>query len=462
MKKIFLLLVFILFVMGISAQIPQVDSLNKLLASTREDTVKVMALARLSFYDQSFQHGLDLAQKGLALARKIKYKRGEAACFQQIGNQYNMISNWPVALNYFLQSLKIREQLNDKNGMASSYMGVGGIYKAQGDYTNAINYYQKADSINPGNIYRSAIIHSYFGDAYALLGQQNLALKHYQRSYEYFILCNDRYQLNLALNGLGSVQFKMGNVELALGYFRQAIRNGISYNDTTVLSSTFLKIAELYDARGPKDSSIVYAGLAMSYSKRGNVLQNVIASGKLLSKLYENQNDKEALHCLGISMAAQDTLFSRERTMQIQNMLFNEKERESETAEREKKEASAHRLNIQYAFIALSIVTFIILFLLFSRSIIVNERWISFFGVLGLLVVFEFINLLIHPWLVTVTHETPILILIALVSVASLLIPLHHRMEKWIREKMTAKNKKIRLANAKKTIEKLEGKSSPE
>jgi hypothetical protein len=31
-------------------------------------------------------------------------------------------------------------------------------------------------------------------------------------------------------------------------------------------------------------------------------------------------------------------------------------------------------------------------------------------------------------------------------------------MENWIIEKMTEKNKKIRLANAKKTIEKLEGK----
>ena len=413
MKKIFLILIFSLSVTGISAQVPQVDSLKKLLAATQEDTVKVMALVKLSFYDQSFQHGLDLAQKGLTLSRKIKYKRGEAACLQQIGNQYNMISNCPVSLNYFLQALKIREQLNDKNGMAASYMGIGIIYKQQGDYTNAINYYRKADSINPDNNYRSAIINSYFGDAYSLLDQQNLALKHYQRSYEYFNLCKDKYQLNLALNGLGSVQFKMGNIELALGYFRQAIRNGISYNDTTVLSFTFLKIAELYDAHGPKDSSIVYAGLAMYYSQRGNVLQDVIASGKLLSKLYEGQNDKEALRCLGISLAAQDTLFSRERTMQIQNMLFNEKKRESEIAEREKKEAAVHRLNIQYAFIALSIVTFIILFLLFSRSIIVNERWISFFGILGLLVVFEFINLLLHPKLAAVTHETHILMLLA-------------------------------------------------
>ena len=70
--------------------------------------------------------------------------------------------------------------------------------------------------------------------------------------------------------------------------------------------------------------------------------------------------------------------------------------------------------------------------------------------------VFEFVYLLIHPWLASVTHESPILTLLASVAIASFLIPLHHRIEKWIKEKMTEKNKEIRLQAAKKTIQKLE------
>ncbi|MBL7941339.1 MAG: hypothetical protein JNM00_01145 [Flavobacteriales bacterium] len=106
---------------------------------------------------------------------------------------------------------------------------------------------------------------------------------------------------------------------------------------------------------------------------------------------------------------------------------------------------------------ALGIVSFLILFFLLSRSIIVTEKWISFFGILGLLIVFEFINLLIHPFLERVTHHSPFLMLLALVALASLLIPLHHRLEKWIKVKMTEKNKKIRLENAKRTIAQIEG-----
>jgi ADP-ribosylglycohydrolase len=138
---------------------------------------------------------------------------------------------------------------------------------------------------------------------------------------------------------------------------------------------------------------------------------------------------------------------------------MNEAQREKELAEKVQREAEQRKQNIEYALIAVGIVTFIIVFLLLSRSIIVTERWISFFGVLGLLVVFEFLNLVIHPSLASITHESPVLMLAALVIVASLLIPLHHRLEKWIKEKMTEKNKKIRLANAKKTIEQLEKKA---
>jgi hypothetical protein len=46
-----------------------------------------------------------------------------------------------------------------------------------------------------------------------------------------------------------------------------------------------------------------------------------------------------------------------------------------------------------------------------------------------------------------------------MVCIAALLVPLHHRTEKWILHRLVEKNKKIRLEAAKKTIAKLEGDS---
>ena len=82
-----------------------------------------------------------------------------------------------------------------------------------------------------------------------------------------------------------------------------------------------------------------------------------------------------------------------------------------------------------------------------------------FFGVVALLLVFEFLNLLLHPFLERVTHHSPVLILLAMVCIASMLVPLHHRLEKYTTVKLVEKNKEIRLARAKKTIAKLENKN---
>jgi len=112
--------------------------------------------------------------------------------------------------------------------------------------------------------------------------------------------------------------------------------------------------------------------------------------------------------------------------------------------------------NLQYAVIAIGIITFVILFLLLSRTIIVKTKFIEFFSVLGLLAKFEFINLFIHLYLPHATNDLPVLMLVILIAIGVILVPLHHRLEKWITKIMVEKNKKIRLDAAKKTIATLE------
>jgi hypothetical protein len=72
---------------------------------------------------------------------------------------------------------------------------------------------------------------------------------------------------------------------------------------------------------------------------------------------------------------------------------------------------------------------------------------------MALLLVFEFLNLLLHPFLEKITHHSPILMLLSLLSIASLLVPLHHKIEKWAIQKLIKKNKEIKLKNARKIIE---------
>lgn len=152
-----------------------------------------------------------------------------------------------------------------------------------------------------------------------------------------------------------------------------------------------------------------------------------------------------------------DSLFNEERSKEIQSMEFDEKLRQQELAAKKIQEAQARKHNLQYSIIALALVSFVIFFFLLSHSIIANQRLIKFLGILALLIVFEFINLYIHPYLDKWTHHSIPIMLGIMVCIAAIIIPLHHKLEHWITHKLVEKNKRIRLAAAKKTIQQLEG-----
>ena len=133
-------------------------------------------------------------------------------------------------------------------------------------------------------------------------------------------------------------------------------------------------------------------------------------------------------------------------------MSFENEKKQQELIQEKKIAEQQRKQNIQYVLLALGILSFVILFLALSRRHITNTKLIQFLGVVALLVVFEFLNLLLHPFLERITHHSPVLMLLALVGIAALLVPLHHKLEKWATHKLVEKNKAIRLATAKKTI----------
>ena len=149
-------------------------------------------------------------------------------------------------------------------------------------------------------------------------------------------------------------------------------------------------------------------------------------------------------------------IFSQNNINKMQALGFNDQIRVIEEEARKAEEEQRRKENIQYALISLGIIVLLTLYLLLSRSFITNTKLIEFFGVVALLIVFEFLNLLLHPFLEKITHHSPLLMLLAMVCIAALLVPLHHKIEKWATARLVEKNKQIRLANAKKTIEQLE------
>ena len=373
------------------------------------------------------------------------------------------VGNYPDALETYFKALERAEALNDTISISSIYNGIAAVYRNEGNYRQAINYYSKAEDITkqwPDNyILYSAMIDK--GKAYEQLDILDSAYSYLQ---DWLAMKYRKYkgQKDMGAGGgeaeMGIIYSKMGKKQLADDFFRQSFQLNKDVKELRLLARGYNEYAEHFARYHQQDSAIYYATEGFLLDKQNNFLVQQLAASTLLSKLYTQENQIDSAFKYQQAMITlKDSVFSSEKISRLQTLGFNEQLRQRERV-MERIEAENKRYeNIQYALIAIGLVTFIILFLLLSRRMITSPKLIRFLGVVSLLLVFEFLNLVLHPYLEEMTHHSPVLMLISLVCIAALLVPLHHRLEHLATEKLVDKNKKIRLALAKKTIEKLEG-----
>ena len=155
-------------------------------------------------------------------------------------------------------------------------------------------------------------------------------------------------------------------------------------------------------------------------------------------------------------VSTEEEMFGREKISRMNMLEFNEKLHQKEVAEEKIHQAELLKQRLQLSVLAIVIIVFIIVFLLLSRSFIVSHRFVRSLGIILLLITFEYIDQLLHPVIANFTNHTPVLMLLILVSVASLMVPLHYKLEKWTKYRLTEKNRQIRLSKAKKIIMEME------
>jgi len=72
-------------------------------------------------------------------------------------------------------------------------------------------------------------------------------------------------------------------------------------------------------------------------------------------------------------------------------------------------------------------------------------RIVKILGVVSLLFLFEYLTLLIHPLVQRISYHTPVYELIVFVSIAAIIIPIHHRIEHWLVDKLVHHEGMIKL-----------------
>jgi tetratricopeptide (TPR) repeat protein len=386
-----------------------------------------------------------------------------AKAYLQIGSYYSNISDYKQALEYQFKSLSFAEKAKSIVGIWVASKELGVSFKQLKNYSEALRYLKKAEPFIKDAFLVSnsgpARTYSHMAEIFLGLGQTDSALRYVQLTNEVTSKEKDAYGYARVLYIFATVYKAKGDFDLAESYYKKCI----AFSDAENIYAPYVTATTdygqyLYDT---KQYNLSKAYTLNGFNKANDAKNKLgmIDAAALLRKVYYAIGQKDSSYFYAdIKDAYSDSVFNEQQRNQIQNLSFSQQIKEKEEQVRLSAENQQRKQNIQYALLALGIITFIISFLLLSRRHITNTKLIQFLGVVALLLVFEFLNLLLHPFLERITHHSPVLMLLALVCIAALLVPLHHKLEKWATHKLVEKNKAIRLASAKKTIEELENK----
>ncbi len=346
------------------------DSLKGLIRQTSQDTGRVLLLVQLAsdyrFYKTD--SAIIIAQEARQLSRRLNFIKGEVQALNTAGEAYRFQGEFPQALEYQFNALKISKNSNDKEGEASSLNLIGFIYVEMSEYREGLNYLYQAKKLNEHFSFQliRCLGLSYIGFAYEKMNFLDSALFFQQQAYKVY----ERLPQNLILGSvillrLGLIQFHLGDNDEALRYYRRSLESTNFTGDIFNRARVQYRLADLYYKLNRLDSSLAYAQL--SFVNGGKISQKgtMLDASSLLIKLYKARHNLDsAFYYQEVAMGTKDSLYGVEKFKQLQLLTFKEQQRQKEIQQEQERYKNKIRT---YALIGV-LAVFLFLALFFYRN----------------------------------------------------------------------------------------------
>lgn len=465
MRKFLVAIVLLLVNCSILCQV-SAESLLQVVRTSKSDSARITAALDLVFtFGYSQQDSVFYyAQQMIKIGEENNYPPAVALGYTSASYALFRQDNKAAALENSIKTLKIAEKYGNERCLAMAYNSLGISYPSDDPRSNMYRHMGSDVIRKNGDSKEKVLLMINLGRAFESLDRPDSALYYQSKAFEMVLRMKDipdkafiRSAMVWTLTSLGNSYRVLGQNELSTTYHRQALNIAIRYKYPYPIIAAYHGLVQHFIAMGNIDSAVHYNKLLLQSAFSEGPRYQIVSCRYLYDHYNRLKNQDSAFKYLQLYTNA---LMQADSSLKITKMMalsFEEETRQRDLHLRAESMARERRHNLQYAGITIGIILFIIIFLLLSRTIIVRTRFIQFFSVLGLLAVFEFINLLIHPYLAKITHHSPVLMLLVLMGIAALLIPLHHKLQHKLTNIMIERNKSIRLAAAKKTIADLEG-----
>lgn len=366
--------------------------------------------------------------QALLKANKLNNHTLQSLIHHKMSNLYESLGDNDQALKSLNNSFILNQKTNNIDGLIQDYLAISRL----NDYEIAQKYITKALSISKMSInyYKYILQAETYLFTFKMLKGNKAETLNYLNTNQILNQYHKNQGEGHYCKLLGQISKYSNSYDSALMYYKKAEPVFSKNYENLSKASFYDELSQIYKFKSMLNIAIDCQEIAFKEYSEFGTIKNINQSAKSLKNLYEEKKDyKNCLKYFNIYKNLSDSIQTLSKFKEL-NSLKIENEKKMETIEQEREEIKIKKKHsIQYVGITIVIaIAFFILILLgmFKVNLIVIEI-LGFFSVLF---IFEFFVMLIDNYAHKYTHEEPLYIWIFKITLFSILLPLHHTIEK--------------------------------
>lgn len=277
-----------------SQTVTYIDSLNKIIKETTNDSLKVHYTNQVALH-YVFNNPLkadSLLNVGVRTAISKKQYYGLCQLLNTKGIYFDVIGKKDSSKKYFNEALNASKKYKfiDIEGM--SYNNLGMFYWGSSDLNKALEYFYKAMSLvqkhNPQNIESIADYYNNIGLIYQELGNYSKAIENHNKSRKIRAELNLPSELAISKANLGICNFKLNDLVKAEYYFKEALNLSSMSENWRLFYSLHDNLGNLYAAQDKPKEAIEF--LIKALNRPEDIKENPKSDLSILGNLVSLHN----------------------------------------------------------------------------------------------------------------------------------------------------------------------------
>lgn len=271
----------------------------------------------------NYPQAMKFLSEAIKLAKDLGNKKIMGDSLNYVGVIHDNLNNYSNALKAYFRALKIYEDIKESKKTAIVLSNIGLIYTNIKDYRNALKFYSHAlDIAEEENDFESLLITNInIGLTHSQLGNFDEALKFLNDAFEKASAGNDKRRTSLTLDHIAETYIKLNNRNEAFRLFEQSRKLKLELDDKRGLVRLYSTIGNLHLLENNIVEAKANLEKALELANELGIKRSVHELHKMLAETYEKiDNSTKALYHLKIAYSKEMELLKEEAELRAKNI----------------------------------------------------------------------------------------------------------------------------------------------